>query len=166
MIVIDEATQATEPATLVPLTQVSHQPQSILRMCSTPGVLLLPPWLVPALQKYETSLCACVCPQGARCVVMAGDPAQLPPTVTSQEAAQEHGLRVTLFERLALSLGLEPLLLDTQYRMNPAISAFPRYTSNAGFGARSRVGHVCMLCAKFAEHCATDSAGCCLIAKM
>lgn len=65
--------------------------------------------------------------QGARCVVMAGDPAQLPPTVTSKEAAQQHGLTVTLFERLQRTLGMEPLLLDTQYRMNPAISAFPRY---------------------------------------
>lgn len=57
---------------------------------------------------------------------MAGDPAQLPPTVTSQEAAQQHGLRVTLFERLQRVLGLKHVLLDTQYRMNPAISAFPR----------------------------------------
>lgn len=64
--------------------------------------------------------------QGARCVVMAGDPAQLPPTVTSREAVQQHQLSVTLFERLQRALGLEPLLLDTQYRMNPHISGFPR----------------------------------------
>jgi superfamily I DNA and/or RNA helicase len=36
-----------------------------------------------------------------------------------------HGLTVTLFERLQKALGLEPLLLDMQYRMNPAISGFP-----------------------------------------
>jgi superfamily I DNA and/or RNA helicase len=58
---------------------------------------------------------------------MAGDPAQLPPTVTSREAQQEHQLTLTLFERLQNTLELETMLLDTQYRMNPAISAFPRY---------------------------------------
>jgi superfamily I DNA and/or RNA helicase len=58
---------------------------------------------------------------------MAGDPAQLPPTVTSRDAQQEHQLTLTLFERLQNTLGLETMLLDTQYRMNPAISAFPRY---------------------------------------
>lgn len=58
---------------------------------------------------------------------MAGDPAQLPPTVTSREAQQQHALTLTLFERLQTTLGLEPLLLDTQYRMHPAISHFPRY---------------------------------------
>jgi hypothetical protein len=46
MVIIDEATQATEPATLVPLMR------------------------------------------GAECVVLAGDPQQLPPTVTTLHAAQ------------------------------------------------------------------------------
>ena len=56
-VVIDESTQATEPATLIPLTR------------------------------------------GAECVVMAGDPKQLPPTIVS-EAAYRFGLDVTLFDRL------------------------------------------------------------------
>jgi hypothetical protein len=38
-----------------------------------------------------------------------------------------HGLTVTLFERLQRTLGLQPLLLDRQYRMNPAISGFPSH---------------------------------------
>jgi superfamily I DNA and/or RNA helicase len=83
VVVIDEATQATEPATLVPLTQ------------------------------------------GAQCAVMAGDPCQLPPTIISREA-YKFDLDVTLFDRLQQGVGLAPLLLDTQYRMNPAISCFPR----------------------------------------
>ncbi|KAI8467725.1 MAG: P-loop containing nucleoside triphosphate hydrolase protein [Monoraphidium minutum] len=66
MVVIDEASQATEPATLVPLTR------------------------------------------GAHCVV----------------ALEQCGLDVTLFERMVDS-GLELLLLDTQYRMHPAIAEFP-----------------------------------------
>lgn len=39
-----------------------------------------------------------------------------------------HGLDVTLFDRVAAS-GVTPLLLDTQYRMHPAISAFPSEAS-------------------------------------
>jgi hypothetical protein len=65
--------------------------------------------------------------QGAECVVMAGDPCQLPPTITSREAAQVHGLATTLFERLQRQAGIETLLLDTQYRMHPAIAQFPRW---------------------------------------
>jgi hypothetical protein len=84
VVVIDEATQATEPATLVPLMQ------------------------------------------GAQCAVMAGDPRQLPPTIISREA-YKFDLDVTLFDRLQQGVGLAPLLLDTQYRMNPAISCFPRW---------------------------------------
>ncbi|KAK9835543.1 hypothetical protein WJX74_002650 [Apatococcus lobatus] len=63
--------------------------------------------------------------KGAECVVMAGDPCQLPPTVLSpptSEAAQE--LQYTLYARLA-DAGLTPQLLDTQYRMHPSIAAFP-----------------------------------------
>ena len=80
-VLIDEATQATEPASLVPLTR------------------------------------------GARQVVLVGDHKQLPPTVISFRA-EEKGLKRSLFERL-VDLGIEPLLLSTQYRMHPAISKFP-----------------------------------------
>lgn len=57
VVVIDEATQATEPATLVPLTQ------------------------------------------GATCAVMAGDPAQLPPTITSREALRCGDVAVVVASR-------------------------------------------------------------------
>ncbi|KAL0035694.1 hypothetical protein WJX79_008965 [Trebouxia sp. C0005] len=81
MVVIDEATQATEPSTLIPLVR------------------------------------------GAESVVMAGDPKQLPPTVISR-GAEMAGLQVTVFDRLQRS-GMEPLLLDTQYRMHPLIAHLP-----------------------------------------
>lgn len=50
-------------------------------------------------------------------LLLVGDPQQLPPTVRSREAAGL-GLGVTLLQRLT-AMGLEPLLLDTQYRMHP-----------------------------------------------
>ncbi|KAG2495801.1 hypothetical protein HYH03_006043 [Edaphochlamys debaryana] len=81
VVVLDEATQATEPHSLVPLLCKAQQ------------------------------------------VVLVGDPRQLPPTVKSREA-QGLGLGLPLFERLQL-MGLAPLLLDTQYRMHPALAAFP-----------------------------------------
>lgn len=84
---IDEATQATEPSTLIPLVR------------------------------------------GAECVIMAGDPKQLPPTVLSK-AAMECNLDRTLFERLSSNLNL--LLLDTQYRMHPAIADIPNKLFYAG----------------------------------
>ena len=80
-VLIDEATQATEPASLVPLVR------------------------------------------GARQVVLVGDHRQLPPTVISQRA-ENGGLRRSLFERL-VAMGIKPMLLNTQYRMHPAISLFP-----------------------------------------
>ena len=82
-VLIDEATQATEPASLVPLVR------------------------------------------GARQMVMIGDHRQLPPTVISRRAEQG-GLGRSLFERL-VDMGIDPHLLNTQYRMHPSISEFPNY---------------------------------------
>eukprot|EP00890_Picochlorum_soloecismus_P000319 jgi/Picsp_1/1288/NSC_04769-R1_regulator of nonsense transcripts 1 homolog len=61
--------------------------------------------------------------RGAECVVMAGDDAQLPPTVLS-EKAKGYGLGISLFSRLE-SAGLKSHLLSTQYRMHEYISSFP-----------------------------------------
>jgi len=81
-VLLDEASQATELATVVPL---SH---------------------------------------GCEQLVLLGDHCQLPPTV-SCDAAIKEGLAVSLFERLIQS-GVTAHLLETQYRMNPTISEFPR----------------------------------------
>jgi superfamily I DNA and/or RNA helicase len=57
-------------------------------------------------------------------VVLAGDHCQLPPTVLSQEAAQQ-GLGVSLMERLVARYGSQVTRrLDVQYRMHEAIMAF------------------------------------------
>lgn len=87
MFVLDEGTQATLPAALVPLNLLdSKRPE-------------------------------------AQRVVFAGDHKQLPPTVISLRA-REGGLAVPVFEML-LGAGCPKLLLNTQYRMDAAISAFP-----------------------------------------
>ncbi|NXG81711.1 ZGRF1 protein, partial [Stercorarius parasiticus] len=55
-------------------------------------------------------------------LVLVGDPKQLPPTIQGSESAHEKGLEQTLFDRLCL-MGHKPILLRTQYRCHPAISA-------------------------------------------
>ena len=61
--------------------------------------------------------------RGARHCVLAGDDAQLPPTVLSRAAARG-GLGRSLFERLHAG-GAPTALLTTQYRMHSALAAYP-----------------------------------------
>jgi len=92
-VLVDEATQATEPAVLVPLTRSCRQ------------------------------------------LVLVGDHCQLPPTVLSTRA-EEEGLGVPLFSRM-VACGVPPFMLDTQYRMHPAIAMFP---SDLFYGGKLRNG--------------------------
>lgn len=65
-----------------------------------------------------------------------GDPKQLPATVLSQRAT-ELGLNRSLHHRLMYDCSMEHIMLDVQYRMNPAISSFPSecfYGSKIGNG--------------------------------
>ncbi|XP_037062982.1 protein ZGRF1 isoform X4 [Peromyscus leucopus] len=55
-------------------------------------------------------------------LILVGDPKQLPPTIQGSDAAHENGLEQTLFDRLCL-MGYKPILLRTQYRCHPVISA-------------------------------------------
>ncbi|XP_044284828.1 protein ZGRF1 isoform X1 [Varanus komodoensis] len=55
-------------------------------------------------------------------LILVGDPKQLPPTIQGSESAHDNGLEQTLFNRLCL-MGHEPILLRTQYRCHPIISA-------------------------------------------
>ena len=59
-----------------------------------------------------------------RRMLAVGDPKQLPASVTSKRAA-DFGLDKSLLDRLMFGCGEEHTMLDTQYRMSPAISAFP-----------------------------------------
>jgi regulator of nonsense transcripts 1 len=85
---VDEATQATEPESLIPLVL------------------------------------------GVKQLVLVGDHCQLGPVVMSKKAAKA-GLNRSLFERL-ITLGHRPLRLNVQYRMHPALSAFPSVTFYEG----------------------------------
>lgn len=53
-----------------------------------------------------------------------GDPKQLPATVVSR-VAEERGMSRSLHERLMFDCDFKHIMLDVQYRMNPAMSAFP-----------------------------------------
>eukprot|EP00397_Hematodinium_sp_SG-2012_P004327 GEMP01004338.1.p1 GENE.GEMP01004338.1~~GEMP01004338.1.p1 ORF type:complete len:906 (+),score=219.90 GEMP01004338.1:588-3305(+) len=79
-IVMDEAAQVIEPASLIPLSK------------------------------------------GCVSCVLVGDQCQLPPTVISDEA-NRRGLGVSMFDRL-INIGMQVHMLDTQYRMHPAIASF------------------------------------------
>lgn len=81
-LIIDEATQATEPSTLIPF-------------------------------KYKPDV-----------IVLAGDPRQLRPTVLSRECI-DLGYNLSLFERLHAKLHVSTTMLRQQYRMHPAIAAYP-----------------------------------------
>ncbi|KAK9903356.1 hypothetical protein WJX75_003688 [Coccomyxa subellipsoidea] len=64
-------------------------------------------------------------------VVLVGDPKQLPATVVSR-AADKAGLSRSMFERLQQA-GVSVSLLAEQYRMHPAISAWPSSYFYAGY---------------------------------
>ena len=72
---------------------------------------------------------------GARRLCLVGDEKQLPPVVSCR-AAQLGGLQRSLFERVKLA-GAPCVLLDTQYRMHPSISAYP---SRSFYDGRLRDG--------------------------
>ncbi|EHY56999.1 DEAD-box type RNA helicase [Exophiala dermatitidis] len=62
----------------------------------------------------------------SKCILV-GDPKQLPPTVLSREAAKFQ-YEQSLFARMENNHKKDVHLLDTQYRMHPAISLFPSKT--------------------------------------
>ena len=59
-----------------------------------------------------------------RRLLCVGDPKQLPATITSQ-FAEKMGLSKSLQERLMYDCNHHHIMLNTQYRMNPALSQFP-----------------------------------------
>ncbi|KAF8064109.1 P-loop containing nucleoside triphosphate hydrolase protein [Lyophyllum atratum] len=82
--------------------------------------------------------------KGSRHVALIGDHKQLPPVITSPEA-QALGLGLSLFERLTQEGVVPSVMLDTQYRMHPAISRFPSsefYNHTLQDGTVDDVGNV------------------------
>ena len=60
---------------------------------------------------------------GSTHIVLVGDQNQLPPAIHS-DAARERDLVRSIYQHI-LDSGCDPVLLDTQYRMHPAIADFP-----------------------------------------
>ncbi|ODO09381.1 hypothetical protein I350_02981 [Cryptococcus amylolentus CBS 6273] len=65
--------------------------------------------------------------KGSSHVSIIGDHKQLPPVINSEDA-HSGGLSTSLFERLIHEGHVPSIMLDTQYRMHPALSAFPSKT--------------------------------------
>ena len=63
--------------------------------------------------------------KGCQQLVLIGDHKQLPPTVIST-FSQSKGMTISLFERL-VKQGIQPNLLNIQYRMHPSIAQFPSF---------------------------------------
>ena len=85
-------------------------------------------------QATETSVLVPVS-RGCQQLILVGDHCQLPPTVIS-DVAMEKGLAVSLFSRLA-DQKVQPVLLNTQYRMHPMIAEFP---SDSFYRGRLKTG--------------------------
>ncbi|KAG7447300.1 P-loop containing nucleoside triphosphate hydrolase protein [Guyanagaster necrorhizus] len=62
--------------------------------------------------------------KGSRHVALIGDHKQLPPVIVSR-LGKSMKLDMSLFERLIVEGMIPSIMLDIQYRMHPAISAFP-----------------------------------------
>ncbi|KAF4756403.1 hypothetical protein FOZ62_026987, partial [Perkinsus olseni] len=58
-------------------------------------------------------------------LILVGDPQQLPATVLSMRASMEYNLERSLFQKLQEASWPHHVMLTTQYRMHPAIAAFP-----------------------------------------
>ena len=65
--------------------------------------------------------------KGCQQLVLIGDDKQLPPLVQSTEGAWWQ-MGISLYERIKLTLGIQPLFLDIQYRMHKSILKFPSKT--------------------------------------
>jgi len=89
----------------------------LLRQCRFDSVLV-----DEATQVTEPELLIAIS-RGCEQLVLIGDHCQLPPVILSR-GANKRGLGISLLERLVRN-GVKVNLLDTQYRMHPAISSFP-----------------------------------------
>jgi len=120
-VIVDEASQAVEPDTLIPLILESFCPTNFPH-----GDRMEPETIAPSR------------------LVLVGDARQLPATVRSR-LNQTSGYDKSLFERLSEAAervhGAALCWLDEQYRMHPSIAAFP---SHFFYGDRLRTA--CQVC--------------------
>jgi senataxin len=101
IVVVDEAAQAVELSTLIPL-----------RFVVLFGRLIAP--------RFER----CTCRRyGCKRCILVGDPKQLPATVLSRQAVK-NGYSRSLFARL-MEGGFPAVLMDVQYRSHTHVSSFP-----------------------------------------
>ena len=112
-VLIDESTQATEPECMIPVVLGCRQVSS--------SNFFEVVWLhrKRVFGRYHHYLIFLFVFQ----LVLVGDHCQLGPVVMCKKAARA-GLSQSLFERLVV-LGIRPIRLQVQYRMHPALSAFP-----------------------------------------
>lgn len=114
-ILIDESTQATEPECMVPAVlgakQVSAISGSAFKSSTVTKCVYFICFNFPLFFFFPQQL------------ILVGDHCQLGPVVMCKKAAKA-GLSQSLFERLVV-LGIRPIRLQVQYRMHPALSAFP-----------------------------------------
>ena len=96
----------------------------LLKACSFPAVLV-----DEATQATEATTLVALC-RGAQQLCLLGDQCQLPPTLVSRHPAAM-AASAPLFTRL-LADGAPRYLLDTQYRMHPAIAQLPADLVYAG----------------------------------
>jgi hypothetical protein len=92
-----------------PCMRGMHFPIVVLDECSQ----LTEPMALQAVARF-----------GSAYMVLVGDPLQLPPTLSVEAAPGVVGLEQTLFSRLQRA-GAGPVMLRTQYRMHPQLSALP-----------------------------------------
>lgn len=119
-ILIDESTQATEPECMVPVVLGAKQ----VRAPSVEVHLNHALFNVHShLSVFTSSLFSFLPRFISQQLILVGDHCQLGPVVMCKKAAKA-GLSQSLFERLVV-LGIRPIRLQVQYRMHPALSAFP-----------------------------------------
>ncbi|KIO30452.1 hypothetical protein M407DRAFT_224414 [Tulasnella calospora MUT 4182] len=111
------------------LHEITHSADVICTTCISAASITLHVIDFPVVFLDEASMCtepASLIPlmKGCEHLALIGDHQQLPPIITSPDAL-EHGLGVSLFERLINEQAVPTVMLDQQYRMHPDIAAFP-----------------------------------------
>jgi superfamily I DNA and/or RNA helicase len=137
---LDEMNRSTGKASRTQSQRILQQAEVICATCIGSGSEMLSKYAFHTVlidectQATETSVLVPIS-RGCQQLILVGDHCQLPPTVIS-DVAMEKGLAVSLFSRLA-DQKVQPVLLNTQYRMHPLIAEFP---SDSFYKGRLKTG--------------------------